>query len=302
VTVGGVVRLGGRGGKALVVGQGPNDPPRLLHGTGADVSGHDEATPPPDWDSALQFEFRPKPGHPGQFRIAAMGRLLHLRELVDGAEAVLSGAVRETTAWILTRVSQDEATALLGAPPASPTPADGQADRDDGKLARGDGPVAEPAAAVADRAEGMGAGPAAAVQMLPPAESDFIVDVNDLAIGAAIGSGATATVHRARYRGTEVAVKMFHVADADAPEAPLLLTEARMLRLLRHPHILTLMGHCPSPPLILTELMDTSLQSLLMSSRTVLRPTCALFCALGIARGLAYVGGGGGFCFFFIVC
>uniref|UniRef100_H3HDP2 non-specific serine/threonine protein kinase n=1 Tax=Phytophthora ramorum TaxID=164328 RepID=H3HDP2_PHYRM len=84
---------------------------------------------------------------------------------------------------------------------------------------------------------------------LSKAKNDSLhVDYNELQIEEMIGQGAFGTVHRAKWRGTAVAVKILVCQYLTADILEEFEAEVQIMSILRHPNICLLMGACLEPP------------------------------------------------------
>ncbi|KAL4151645.1 hypothetical protein PRNP1_008587 [Phytophthora ramorum] len=84
---------------------------------------------------------------------------------------------------------------------------------------------------------------------LSKAKNDSLhVDYKELQIEEMIGQGAFGTVHRAKWRGTAVAVKILVCQYLTADILEEFEAEVQIMSILRHPNICLLMGACLEPP------------------------------------------------------
>ncbi|KAL4124792.1 hypothetical protein PRIC2_008386 [Phytophthora ramorum] len=84
---------------------------------------------------------------------------------------------------------------------------------------------------------------------LSKAKNDSLhVNYNELQIEEMIGQGAFGTVHRAKWRGTAVAVKILVCQYLTADILEEFEAEVQIMSILRHPNICLLMGACLEPP------------------------------------------------------
>jgi serine/threonine protein kinase len=118
---------------------------------------------------------------------------------------------------------------------------------------------------------------------------DYEIRASDLHLGTILGEGEFGVVHRARWRGTPVAVKVLREGQDIRFEE--LATEIASLLKVHHPNIVHFLGACTleQPFLIVTEIMEGgSLETALRGgARFSLRR--ALEIALDCARGLEYL-------------
>ena len=110
-------------------------------------------------------------------------------------------------------------------------------------------------------------------------------------LGKRIGGGAFGAVHRGRFHGTEVAVKLVEGGPAELRSFE---SEAKMLATLRHPNITLFMGAFLDPRArrwaIVTEFVDRgSLWDVLREPQLDWNFRRQTHVALGIARGLTYL-------------
>jgi len=140
--------------------------------------------------------------------------------------------------------------------------------------------------------------------------SSMHVDLAEIELGQCIGRGAFGIVHRARWRGSDVAVKQLlacaqqplaasaadHADNADAGVADF-EAEVAMMAALRHPNVCLFMGCCLTPPTraIVTEFVPRgSLWDLLRDGdpatvAALALPAAPLRMAADAARGCAYL-------------
>jgi len=76
---------------------------------------------------------------------------------------------------------------------------------------------------------------------------DWEIDPKELEMGDQLGAGGYGTVHKASWKGTEVAVK-FMLADATHQEFERFRDEVRIMTALRHPNVVLFMAACTKPP------------------------------------------------------
>ena len=90
----------------------------------------------------------------------------------------------------------------------------------------------------------------------------WVVSIDQLTIGKEIGRGAWATVHEATFREATVAAKCLHKLITAPRTRQLFQREMEMALECQHQNIVTFLGATlEGPPVILMELMDTSLRS-----------------------------------------
>jgi hypothetical protein len=148
--------------------------------------------------------------------------------------------------------------------------------------------------------------PEAASARLPSAY--FEIEYSALAMGPLIGMGAFGQVHRARWRGTDVAVKSLTCTSIDSDTLEDFRAEVAVLSALRHPNILLFMGACTVAPhyCLVTELMPRGSLWALLHTRAGPRNSAGdgvtvadgplpwvtvRSMALDVARGMAYLHG-----------
>jgi len=118
--------------------------------------------------------------------------------------------------------------------------------------------------------------------------ADGVISFSELTFHRVLGEGSFGSVSAGEFRSTPVAIKTLkQTIFATQQQWDEFMNEVKHLREARHPNIILFMGVTMSPPCIVTELMDTSLFSVLHQERRVLSPKQQLTVALGIARGLA---------------
>ena len=100
-----------------------------------------------------------------------------------------------------------------------------------------------------------------------------------------LGYGSFATVFRARWRGTPVAIKRWH---AQAGDGETILMEAELIMALRHPNVLPVFGLLPSPRALVMALGGCTLRTLLQL-RQPLPWLRRVELALGVASGMDYL-------------
>ena len=90
----------------------------------------------------------------------------------------------------------------------------------------------------------------------------WVVSIDQLTIGKEIGRGAWATVHEATFREATVAAKCLHKLITAPRTRQLFQREMEMALECQHQNIVTFLGATlEGPPVILMEMMDTSLRS-----------------------------------------
>lgn len=120
------------------------------------------------------------------------------------------------------------------------------------------------------------------------------IQPEDLDVGAAVGRGVYATVHRGVWKGREVAVKVFDEGSLEFRFEDF-LQEISLLSICRHPNLLRMYGAvvCASPSarsqfMIVSELLSVSVRQLLRESGA-LGTAQALAFGTQVARGMRYL-------------
>ena len=100
------------------------------------------------------------------------------------------------------------------------------------------------------------------VQSMMTCSRLWVVSHDQFTIGREIGRGAWATVHKTTFRGATVAAKRLHQLITAPRTRQLFQREMEMALQCQHQNIVTFLGATlEGPPVILMELMDTSLRS-----------------------------------------
>ncbi|XP_034601459.1 serine/threonine-protein kinase CTR1 isoform X2 [Setaria viridis] len=123
---------------------------------------------------------------------------------------------------------------------------------------------------------------------------DLIIPWSELVLKEKIGAGSFGTVHRADWNGSDVAVKILMEQDFHPERLKEFLREVAIMRSLRHPNIVLLMGAVTQPPnlSIVTEYLSRgSLYRLLHrhSARENLDERRRLSMAFDVAKGMNYL-------------
>ncbi|XP_058729547.1 serine/threonine-protein kinase CTR1 [Vicia villosa] len=123
---------------------------------------------------------------------------------------------------------------------------------------------------------------------------DLAIPWNDLNLKEKIGSGSFGTVHRAEWNGSDVAVKILMEQDFHAERFKEFMREVAIMKHLRHPNIVLLMGAVTQPPnlSIVTEYLSRgSLYRLLHrpGAKEVLDERRRLSMAYDVAKGMNYL-------------
>ncbi|XP_002530885.3 serine/threonine-protein kinase CTR1 [Ricinus communis] len=125
-------------------------------------------------------------------------------------------------------------------------------------------------------------------------EEDLDIPWSELVIKEKIGEGSFGTVHRADWRGSDVAVKILMEQDYHAEHFNEFLREVTIMKRLRHPNIVLFMGAVTQPPKfsIVTEYLSRgSLHKLLHmpDARIILDEKRRLNMAYDVAKGMNYL-------------
>ncbi|CAL5021692.1 unnamed protein product [Urochloa decumbens] len=123
---------------------------------------------------------------------------------------------------------------------------------------------------------------------------DLIIPWSELVLKEKIGAGSFGTVHRADWNGSDVAVKILMEQDFHPERLKEFLREVAIMRSLRHPNIVLLMGAVTQPPnlSIVTEYLSRgSLYRLLHrhGSRENLDERRRLSMAFDVVKGMNYL-------------
>ncbi|CAM0945373.1 unnamed protein product [Alopecurus aequalis] len=123
---------------------------------------------------------------------------------------------------------------------------------------------------------------------------DLVIPWSDLAVREKIGAGSFGTVHRADWNGSDVAVKILIDQDLHPERLKEFLREVAIMKSLRHPNIVLLMGAVTQPPnlSIVTEYLSRgSLYRLLHrhGTRENLDERRCLSMAFDVAKGMNYL-------------
>ena len=95
----------------------------------------------------------------------------------------------------------------------------------------------------------MGGGPIKHVKgRIPQIPGVLEIEFNELDIGSEIGSGGFSIIKRGSWRGTDTAIKIIFDPEITEDLLDEITNEVRMLSILRHPNIVTLMGMSTHPP------------------------------------------------------
>ncbi|KQJ99693.1 hypothetical protein BRADI_3g44707v3 [Brachypodium distachyon] len=114
---------------------------------------------------------------------------------------------------------------------------------------------------------------------------DLIIPWNKLAVREKIGAGSFGTVHRADWNGSDVAVKILMDQDLHPERLKEFLREVAIMKSLRHPNIVLLMGAVTQPPnlSIVTEYLSRH------GARENLDERRRLSMAFDVAKGMNYL-------------
>lgn len=123
---------------------------------------------------------------------------------------------------------------------------------------------------------------------------DLLIPWSELVVREKIGAGSFGTVHRADWNGSDVAVKILMDQDLHPERLKEFLREVAIMKSLRHPNIVLLMGAVTQPPnlSIVTEYLSRgSLYRLLHrhGARENLDEKRCLSMAFDVAKGMNYL-------------
>jgi serine/threonine protein kinase len=106
-----------------------------------------------------------------------------------------------------------------------------------------------------------------------------------------LGKGAFGTVHRAKWMGTDVAIKIIDSSDYSPDDYREFLSEISMMSNLRHPNVLVLLGGSLVPPNLyfVTEYMRQGSLDKVLQAYPNLDWRVRLSMAIDMARGLFYL-------------
>ncbi|CAA3007731.1 serine threonine- kinase CTR1 isoform X1 [Olea europaea subsp. europaea] len=122
----------------------------------------------------------------------------------------------------------------------------------------------------------------------------LVIPRSDLVLKGTIGSGSFGTVHLAEWNGCEVAVKILMEQDFHGERFKEFLQEVAIMKRLRHPNIVLLMGAVTEPPnlSIVTEYLSKGSLYVLMrdpTAREALNERRRLCMAYDVAKGMNYL-------------
>jgi len=122
---------------------------------------------------------------------------------------------------------------------------------------------------------------------------DIRLDSDQLGIDQEIGHGSFGQVFKGLWRGTEVAIKRLPVDSVrDSGTLAEFMKEALIMRQLRHPNVLQVLGACLDPPCIVMEFMPRgNLFQLIHDLSAPLTLVTIRKIALDVCRGMAYLHG-----------
>eukprot|EP00026_Physarum_polycephalum_P005262 Phypoly_transcript_05293.p1 GENE.Phypoly_transcript_05293~~Phypoly_transcript_05293.p1 ORF type:complete len:518 (+),score=79.43 Phypoly_transcript_05293:123-1676(+) len=122
---------------------------------------------------------------------------------------------------------------------------------------------------------------------------DISMDFKEFTVEGEIGHGSFGLVHKAMWRGTEVAIKRLPRESITEQQVLLeFMKEAFIMRQLRHPNVLQVLGVCIDPPCIIMEYMPRgSLFQLIHNPNIPMDWPTVRKLAIEICRGMAYLHG-----------
>ena len=194
---------------------------------------------------------------------------------------------------------KNEAAVSLGAPIARAGPIAGEAPMANANAGNAGMPATGPGTTGTGTGAGTGAfaSPASPVSPLSVAV-DLSIAADTIQLGERIGIGSYGEVHRGLWRGTEVAVKRFLDQDLSVHLMREFTSEVDLMRRLRHPNVILLMGAVTTTPnlSIVTEFLHRgSLFKLLHKAQppaikaAVNAESRRLRMALDVAKGMHYL-------------
>ncbi|XP_039071901.1 serine/threonine-protein kinase CTR1-like isoform X2 [Hibiscus syriacus] len=125
-------------------------------------------------------------------------------------------------------------------------------------------------------------------------QEDLNIPWSELVLKEKVGAGSFGTVHRAEFRGCEVAVKILMEQDFHIERFREFLREVAIMKCLRHPNIVRFMGAVTQPPKlsIVTEYLSRGSMFRLLQmpdAWMVLNERVRLNMSLDVARGMNYL-------------
>jgi hypothetical protein len=108
-------------------------------------------------------------------------------------------------------------------------------------------------------------------------EDEWEVDMSELEMGEQLGAGGYGEVHKAMWKGTEVAVKMMISEHASRELERNFKEEVRVMTALRHPNVVLFMAACTKPPKMCIVMEFMALGSL-FDVRATYRLRCSYIC------------------------
>lgn len=127
--------------------------------------------------------------------------------------------------------------------------------------------------------------------LLPPQISQFEIKPEEIEIHHILGDGSFGSVYKGRCRQKDVAVKVLHNQELNQAELASFKHEVEVLSCLRHPNICLFMGYTlvPGKLMIVSELMDTDLDSITEKKAINISLFTKLLMAKDIALGLNWL-------------
>lgn len=139
----------------------------------------------------------------------------------------------------------------------------------------------------------MGYRPVSTHEYVDPSQlEDLKIDSDQLELKQEIGRGSFGQVFKGTWRGTEVAIKRIPANCIKESDTRDFMKEAFILRQLRHPNVLQVLGASMNPPCIVTEYMPRGNLFQLIHDRNVPLPWSMIRkIALDVCKGMSYLHG-----------